>query len=223
MAEVGRFEGLEVVSFELGLAYTNAYLLGDPGAGEAIAVDPAWDGEFILSQAEQRRWRITSIWLTHAHFDHFGGAAAIAGSGDAALPIALHPADHPLWQADGGARLFGVAGFDRGPEPTVDFQHGMTMAFGGKSFEVRHTPGHSPGHVIIVGKDLGIVFAGDLVFHGSVGRADLPGGDWETLLASIRDEILVLPDATLLLSGHGPPTTVGDERRSNPFLTEFIR
>ena len=103
MVELGRFNGLEVITFELGPALTNAYLLGDSSSGQAIAIDPAWDGNFILDQAAQRGWRITSIWLTHAHFDHFGGAGPIADAGDAPIPIALHPDDQLLWRADGGA------------------------------------------------------------------------------------------------------------------------
>lgn len=209
---------LEIVSFELGLAMTNAYLVGDPATQTAVVVDPAWDGAMIHEAALERGWRVTSIWLTHAHFDHFGGVAELADLAEVTPPVALHPLDEPLWRAHGGAAFFGVPGFDPGPEPTIDLEHGMKMQLGDHTFEVRHTPGHSPGHVILVAAEDGLVFSGDLIFMGSVGRTDLPGGDWPTLLKSIQDEILPLPDDTILLSGHGPQTTVGRERSTNPFI-----
>jgi glyoxylase-like metal-dependent hydrolase (beta-lactamase superfamily II) len=201
----------------LGPVQTNAYLVGDAATGEAVVIDPAWDGAAILREAERRAWRITQIWLTHAHFDHFGGAAAVADASRA--PVALHPDDHPLWRFNGGAPAFGFQQFDPGPEPTVSLAHGMLMHLGRHEFEVRHTPGHTPGHVIFVAREERVAFSGDLIFQGGVGRTDLPGGDWETLLKSIREEILTLPDETQILSGHGAETTVGAERRFNPFLT----
>jgi glyoxylase-like metal-dependent hydrolase (beta-lactamase superfamily II) len=119
----------------------------------------------------------------------------------------------------GGAHAFGISEFDAGPEPTVYLEHGMKLGLGSQEFEVRHTPGHSPGHVILTYEQGGAVFCGDLVFRGSVGRTDLLGGDMETLLASIQQEVLSLPDEVLLLTGHGPATSVGVERRTNPFLS----
>jgi glyoxylase-like metal-dependent hydrolase (beta-lactamase superfamily II) len=118
----------------------------------------------------------------------------------------------------GGASAFGFPDFDPGPEPTVALEHGMQMQLGGSGFEVRHTPGHTPGHVVFRELGAGLVLCGDLIFRGSVGRTDLAGGDQAGLFASIRDEILSLPDSTRLFPGHGSPTTVGEERRSNPFL-----
>ncbi|MEJ2012497.1 MAG: MBL fold metallo-hydrolase [Anaerolineales bacterium] len=203
---------------ELGLAQTNTYLVGDSSSASAIVIDPAWQGDRIARAAADRGWRIGSIWLTHAHFDHFGGAAGVADAYDTPVPVALHPLDLPLWRAMGGAALFGMSAFDPGPEPTIELQAGMQLRIGGETFEVRHTPGHTPGHVIFVNQAIGVVFCGDLIFQQGVGRTDLPGGNWEALLASIREEILVLPDETRLFSGHGPATTVGEERRRNPFL-----
>lgn len=208
----------EVVAFELGMAQTNTYLIGEPGKDHAVVIDPAWQGDRIARAAHDRHWRIGSIWLTHAHFDHFGGAAGIADAYDVPVPVALHEEDQPLWRAMGGAPLFGLPTFDPGPEPTIDLTHGMLLTLGEIEFEVRHTPGHSPGHVILISGELGAVFCGDLIFQGSVGRTDLPGGSWETLLESIQHEILSLPDETRLFPGHGLPTTVGYEREHNPFL-----
>jgi len=211
-------ESPKIVTFTLGPALTNAYLLGNDSEGTAVVVDPAWDGKVIAAEAARRGWRITDIWLTHAHFDHFGGAGAVADSGAAPIPVALHPADQPLWRALGGAAWFGLADFDPGPEPTIALSHGMNMRAAGEEIEVRHTPGHTPGHVVFVLPRSGRVFCGDLIFEAGVGRTDLPGGDWETLLRSIREQILTLPDETELLPGHGQPTTVGRERATNPFL-----
>ena len=212
---------LELVPFELGMAMTNTYLLGDPDRGEAVVIDPAWDGELIAEEARNRSWRITSIWLTHAHFDHFGGAGAIVDITDPPVPIAMSFLDMPLWRVKGGAAMFGVPGFDAGPEPSIDLADGMILSFGNHKFEVRHTPGHSPGHIVLKSESLGAVFCGDLVFQGSVGRTDLPGGSWDQLLGSIEREILILPDDTLLFPGHGPMTKVGIERETNPFIGEI--
>ena len=208
---------LSVVRMVLGPVQTNAYLVGNSDTLEAVVIDPAWDGAAILQEAARHGWRISQIWLTHAHFDHFGGSAAVADESRA--PVALHPEDQPLWRFSGGAPLFGFPQFDPGPEPTISLEHGMILRLGDHEFEVRHTPGHTPGHVIFVARRSGLALCGDLIFQGGVGRTDLPGGDWETLLRSIREEILTLPDETQLLSGHGPETTVGAERRLNPFLT----
>jgi len=213
-------EALAVVSFVLGPVGTNAYLVADPATGDAAVIDPAWDGQVIVDEARRRGWRLQGIWLTHAHFDHFGGAAAVAEAFN--VPVALHPDDQTLWRFHGGAPLFGFPQFDPGPEPTLSLSHGMELRLGGHVFEVRHTPGHSPGHVIFVAHHGGPVFCGDLIFQASVGRTDLPGGDWDTLLASIQREIFTLPDDTQLLSGHGPATTVAEERRWNPFLTGLV-
>jgi glyoxylase-like metal-dependent hydrolase (beta-lactamase superfamily II) len=209
---------LSVVSFVLGPVQTNAYLVGDPSIKKAVVIDPAWDGEVIVREAERRDWQIEGIWLTHAHFDHTGGVAAVAKSGDSGIPVALHPEDMLLWRAQGGAAFFGFRSFDPGPEPSIELAHNMELHLGSHKFEVRSTPGHTAGHVIFIAREAQIAFSGDLIFRGSVGRTDLPGGDWNTLRRSIEEEVLTLPDETQLLSGHGPSTTVGHERRTNPFL-----
>lgn len=208
---------LEIVTFTLGPAMTNAYLVADPETKEAAVIDPAWDGHVILTESIQRGWRIAHLWYTHAHFDHIGGAAAIADALNPLPLVALHPADHVLWRSQGGAPFFGYK-IDPGPEPTIDLQHGQILRLGSVEFEVRHTPGHTPGLCILYAATEGVCFCGDLIFRDSVGRTDLPGGDWQTLLDSIHAHVFTLPDETRLLSGHGPETTVGQEKQLNPFL-----
>ena len=208
---------LEIVSFTLGPAMTNSYLVADSETKDAAVIDPSWDGHVILAEAQKRGRRIAHLWYTHAHFDHIGGAGAIADALNPLPLVALHPADHVLWRAEGGAPLFGFR-IDPGPEPTIDFEHGQTLYLGNMAFEVRHTPGHTPGHVVLYSAAAKVCFCGDLIFHDSVGRTDLPGGDWDTLVESIRKHVFTLPDDTRLLSGHGPETTVGQEKMYNPFV-----
>jgi glyoxylase-like metal-dependent hydrolase (beta-lactamase superfamily II) len=208
-------------------------------------IDPAWDGHLILKAAGQRGWRIAHLWYTHAHFDHIGGAGAIADALNPLPLVALHPNDHVLWRAGGGGALFGFD-IDPGPEPTIDFYQGQLLRLGSVEFEVRFTPGHTPGHCILYVPDIraersgahtlrggtaivgpvdeaaprsrSVCFCGDVIFAGSVGRTDFPGGSWEQLEKSITTQIFTLPDDTRLLSGHGPETTVGEEKLSNPFV-----
>jgi hydroxyacylglutathione hydrolase len=210
---------LEIVSFTLGPAQTNAYLVADPATREAAVIDPSWDGHIILKAAQDRGWRIGHLWYTHAHFDHIGGAGAIADALNPLPLVALHPEDHVLWRAGGGGAVFGFD-IDPGPEPTIDFQQGQILKLGSSEFEVRYTPGHTKGHCVLYVARENICFCGDLIFKGSVGRTDLPGGDWDTLEKSIKTQIFTLPDETRLLSGHGPETTVGNEKTNNPFVGE---
>jgi glyoxylase-like metal-dependent hydrolase (beta-lactamase superfamily II) len=208
---------LDIVSFTLGPAITNAYLVADSETREAAAIDPAWDGDVILAEAEKRDLRISHMWYTHAHFDHIGGAGAIADALNPLPLVALHPADHVLWRAEGGAPLFGFK-IDPGPEPTIDLKHGQKLKLGKTEFEVRHTPGHTPGSCVFYVESDGVCFCGDLIFRDSVGRTDLPGGDWDALVKSVREQIFTLPDETRLLSGHGPETTVKNEKQFNPYV-----
>lgn len=210
--------GLEIVNLALGMTMTNTYLVGDNGTNQAVVIDPGWDGKRIVEEAETRDWQISQIWLTHAHFDHLGGAGEVANAFEPVLPVALHPEDNWLWETQGGAALFGIGGIDPGPEPSIALAHGSKLVLGNFEFEVRHAPGHTPGHVMFYCKQEGVLFCGDVIFRTSIGRTDLPRGDYGTLLASIREQVFSLPDETRLLSGHGPESTVGFEKAYNPFL-----
>lgn len=209
---------LEIVPFVLGPVDTNAYLVGDSQSGQAVAIDPAWDGRLIAAQATQQGWRLEQVWVTHAHFDHMAGTAELLKAIQPPPGVALHPADLPLWRMQGGAPLFGMR-ITPAPEPSVTLEEGQLLSVGNYSFEVRCTPGHTPGHVLFHCVAEKVVFCGDLIFAGSVGRTDLPGGSFAALLDSIQHRVLSLPDETRLFSGHGPVTTVGEERINNPFLS----
>jgi glyoxylase-like metal-dependent hydrolase (beta-lactamase superfamily II) len=201
----------------LGPVQTNAYLLHDPQSQRTVAIDPAWDGEKIVQLAEQNGWQIEQIWLTHAHFDHLGGVAGIIKSLASRPTIALHADDLPLWHVQGGAQLFGFH-MDAIPEPNLRLKHGQILRIGDVDVEVRHAPGHTPGHVVFYVPSAAVCFCGDVIFESGIGRTDLPGGDFETLMNSIREQILTLPDRTRLLSGHGNETTIAQERIHNPWL-----
>lgn len=208
---------LEIVRFTLGPVQTNAYLIADSETGTAAVIDPAWEGATIRLEAERRGWRVEQVWITHAHFDHIGGLADLVRGLNPMPVIALHPAERPLWEMGGGAALFGFS-LPPLPPPTLDLAHGQTLTLGNLTFEVRHAPGHTPGLCVFYCAQAGVCFCGDLIFQGSVGRTDLPGGSWEALVESIRTQIFTLPDETRLLSGHGDETTVGEEKRFNPFV-----
>ena len=208
---------LEIIPFTLGLVMTNSYLVADSETGEAVVIDPADEGQVIVTTAKQRGWRIGNIWLTHAHFDHIAGAGEVADQLNPPPPVALHPDDYSLWRLQGGAPLFGMR-IDPGPEPSIDLYHGQLLNLGSFQFEVRYTPGHTRGHVLFFCDQERIAFCGDVIFQGSIGRTDLPGGDFDTLISSIRNQVLTLPEDTRLFSGHGPETTVGREKKYNPFL-----
>lgn len=208
---------ISVVKLTLGPVETNTFLIADPETRDAIVIDPADQGARIVGEANERGWHITSIWLTHAHFDHLAGAGGVADRCNPPPPVALHPGDYPLWRMEGGAMFFGMH-IDPGPEPSIEFYHGQTLHLGSNEIEVRHAPGHTRGHVMFYCPAEKMLFCGDVIFQGSIGRTDLPGGDYQTLLDSIKNQVLTLPDETVLFPGHGPRTTVGHERRLNPFL-----
>lgn len=208
---------LEIVRLALGPVSTNTYLVADPSVGKAAVIDPAWDGQIIIDEAKRLGWEIGHVWLTHAHFDHMGGVAVIADRVSPIPTIALHPDDYPLWRRQGDAAVFGFS-IDPGPEPNVPLSHGQVLHLGQYPIEVRHAPGHTPGHVVFYCEKEKVLFSGDVLFKHAIGRTDLSDANYPLLLQSIRNQILTLPDETKVLPGHGPESTVGTERRENPFL-----
>ncbi|HET7461848.1 MAG TPA: MBL fold metallo-hydrolase [Longimicrobium sp.] len=204
-----------VRSFTGGAFAENSYLLVCAATRAAIVVDPGAATPQLLAEARRLGARVESIVLTHAHIDHVEGLAQ--AKEETGAPVYLHPADTELYRnAPLQAQWFGVR---MDPLPPVDhpLAEGDTVRFGECELAVRFAPGHAPGHVILVGD--GVAMVGDVIFNGSIGRTDLPGGDLATLMRSIREQVLTLPDATTLHTGHGPDTTVGHERVSNPFIT----
>jgi glyoxylase-like metal-dependent hydrolase (beta-lactamase superfamily II) len=195
----------------------NAYLAVCESTGASVVIDPGADAPRIAHAIASEGIDVRAILLTHAHIDHVEGVADVRRAARD-TPIWLHPEALGMYRAmPHQAARFGLD-LAALPEPTDQFVPGESYDFGDCSLEVRFTPGHAPGHVTLVEEHAGLAFVGDVVFHGSIGRTDLPGGDLKTLMKSIRQEILTLPDDTVLYSGHGPPTTVGHERVGNPFL-----
>jgi hydroxyacylglutathione hydrolase len=206
---------LEVVALPNGQFAENCYLLADRRTREAVIIDPGEEPAMFLAELDTRAWHLRGIWLTHAHIDHIMGVGVVRRATGA--PIHLHPLDRPIYDALPQFGAWVGMQLEPPPPPDVPLQAGRPVRIGRFEFDVRFTPGHSPGSVSFVGHDM--VFGGDVLFNGSIGRTDLPGGDYATLMASIQSQFLSLPDSTVVHSGHGPDTTIGVERLTNPFLT----
>lgn len=194
----------------------NCSIFGDEASGEAIVVDPGDDVEEIQRILERHGLQVRAIVITHAHIDHIGGAHQLKTFTGA--PVYLHPADLAVYdQLEMQAAWLGLW-----PPPRVQVDRmlaeGDQLKLGGVSFEVLHTPGHTPGSICLWIPAEKKLVAGDTLFRDSIGRTDLPGGDAEQILRSIRDKLLVLPEDTFVIPGHGPTTTLGRERQHNFFL-----
>lgn len=208
---------MEVRTFTGGGFGQNAYLLVCEPSELAVVVDPGADAPRMADAIVHEKLDVAAILLTHAHIDHVEGVAAIRRVVPD-VPIWLHPEALPMYRAmPHQAARFGLD-MEALPDPTDQLTHGMRFELGKCGLDVRYSPGHAPGHVILVADDESFALVGDVVFHGSIGRTDLPGGDMKTIMKSIREQVLTLPDHTVLYSGHGPPTTIGRERFGNPFL-----
>lgn len=207
---------LDQITFPVGPLACNCTVLGDRDSSTAIIIDPGADIDAILQRLTQHGWRLIAILVTHGHIDHIGGAAELklaTGAG-----IWLHPRDHAQlelleWQANFvGMAAPPVTSADADLTPAARVKLGATVV------EVLETPGHTEGSVSLYLPTENKLFAGDTLFAGSIGRTDLPGGNSRAILNSIRGTLLALPDSTLVIPGHGPQTTIGRERNTNPFL-----
>ncbi len=206
---------MKVVQIPNGQFAENCYLVIDEATNACAIVDPGEEGGLIAHKVAAAGVTPVAIWLTHAHVDHVLGIPRLKD--ETGAPVYLHPADRILYDhVAEQAAAFGMEAA-RLPPPDRELAPGDCLRVGGLEFLVRHAPGHSPGSVVFEGH--GVAFTGDVLFQGSIGRTDLPGGDFDTLRQSIERELLTLPDSTIVYSGHGPETTIGHERRTNPFLT----
>ncbi len=193
---------------------TNCYLLSCPESKYAIIVDPGGDPDLIEAAVEQNGLVPSEIVCTHGHSDHIAVAADLMKK--YGIGLAIHSADTQIVKMSvNEAPLWGLGTIEE-PSVSRELSHGNRIIFGNVHGKVLHTPGHTPGGISLLFKD--IVFVGDTLFAGSIGRTDFPGGNFDTLITSIRSELMVLPDETKVYCGHGPSTTIGEERRENPFI-----
>ncbi len=228
-----------VTGFPAGAFAANCYVIAPAPGEECVIVDPGQDAEDGIEEIlREHRLKPVAVLLTHGHLDHMWSVAPVCGAKD--IPAYIHPADRALLSDPGRGfplavtqQLFGGVTFTE-PDDVLELADGMTLTLAGLELVVDHAPGHTQGSVTFrlpagpgagpdVGTDLtegeaGLMFSGDLLFAGSIGRTDLPGGDYQTILASLARVCLPLPDETIVLSGHGPATTIGAERAGNPFL-----
>ena len=194
----------------------NCSILGDEASGEAIVVDPGADIPRIMAVLNRHKLTVRQILITHAHIDHIAGAARLKHLTGA--PILYNPRDLPLVKMmDVQAGWLGIPTPEVLP-PDDTLEEGRIIAITGLSGNILHTPGHTQGSVCLYLPTQQLLIAGDTLFAGSVGRTDLPGGDGPMLIRSIQEKLLPLPDETVVFPGHGPSTTIGEERESNPFL-----
>jgi glyoxylase-like metal-dependent hydrolase (beta-lactamase superfamily II) len=207
-----------VETLTVGPLEENAYLVIDPATREAALVDPGAEPERLVAWVAEHDVTLTAIWLTHAHFDHIGGVAGVTAVHD--VPVYLHPLDLPVYARGAQSAARWGLPFEQPSAPSHRYEEGDVLALGDARFTVWHVPGHAPGHVILRSGD--VLLGGDLLFAGSIGRVDLPGADpdaMQTSLERVRD----LPDSVVVYPGHGPATTVGREKVSNPFLRGAAR
>lgn len=197
----------------------NARIVSDSETLDAVVIDPGGDAEKLVKYIRTQGLICRQIWLTHSHFDHCGGVSDFL----AAIPCELvgHPGEQFMRaRVEQIVAMYGLSGgtMKNCPEPDISITGGETLQVGAFSFETLFTPGHAPGHLCFYCASENTLIAGDTLFQGSIGRTDLPGGDYDTLMESISDKILTLPPETVVMPGHGPDTKVGIEARTNPFL-----
>jgi hydroxyacylglutathione hydrolase len=208
-------------TFPVGPLLCNCTILGDEASGEAMIVDPGDNIPQILSFLQRHHLTLKQIVVTHGHIDHIGGAGRLKKATRA--PVLLNQYDLPqLQMMDLQAAWLGISPPEILP-PDTSADEGMIVGIAGHSAQILHTPGHTEGSICLHFAPESLLLAGDTLFAGSIGRTDLPGGDARQILRSLHDRLLILPDTTRVIPGHGPETTIGAERESNPFLRPGIR
>ncbi len=203
-----------IKKLEVGPIVTNCFIVGCESTKEAVVIDPGDDPDKILMKLAESELKVKYLMNTHGHFDHVSANKRMKKATGA--PIAIHPEDEPMFnELSQSARMFGLES-ENSPPADIHLNEGDDISFGEITFKVLHTPGHSKGGICLYTK--GHLFAGDTLFSGSIGRTDLPGGDFDTLISSVRQKIFPLDDDTIVYAGHGPETTIGREKATNPFL-----
>ncbi len=197
----------------VGPLQANCYILGCEQTRQAAVIDPGGDGDRILMALAKEGLKVAAILNTHGHFDHVGGNNALKSATGA--PLMIHRQDAPmLIHLAASAAAWGLQA-ENSPEPDRLLEDGDSVTFGTITLQVLHTPGHTPGGISLYTP--GVVFVGDTLFAGSIGRTDFPGGDFDTLIDAIRTKLFILPDETVVYAGHMQKTTIGQEKRYNPF------
>ena len=212
-----QMNSLQIKKMELGPIGTNAYLLWEDGGKEAILIDAPPDcKDEVLPILEKESLFLSEIWLTHGHWDHMAGAAALVNN---TTSVIGHKADKMLFEEPAVMSTFAMPGMEFLPVNITKWvDEGDILDLFGRKVTVHHCPGHCPGNIIFYLEEEKVCFVGDVIFARSIGRADLPGGDFATLERSIQKKVYILPEETEICPGHGPDTTVGEELKSNPFV-----
>lgn len=206
----------------LGLAATNCYILADDTTKEAILIDPCDDAPLLKQTLDERGWSLKLILATHGHFDHVLASAPLKDMTGA--PFWIHERDSFFLDSlpEQGLRFVGRRFPPAAPVDRWLTDEPETIRIGAITLETLHTPGHAPGHVSFLWREGNAVFSGDCLFEGSIGRTDLPGADYDQLMQTITDRLLPLGDDVQVMCGHGRPTTIGAERRHNPFILSYL-
>ncbi|PZG51019.1 MBL fold metallo-hydrolase [Spongiactinospora gelatinilytica] len=215
-----------IAGFPAGAFQANCYVVAPAAGEECVVIDPGQDAVGALDDVlREHRLKPVAVLLTHGHIDHVWSVAPVCGARD--IPAWIHPEDRDLLSDPGkgfsaaSAQIFGGLTLSE-PDDVRELADGAVMELAGLSVTVDHTPGHTPGSVCFRLAGEQVMFSGDLLFQGSIGRTDLPGGDYRQILTSLAGKCLPLPDETVVLPGHGPQTTIGRERAANPYLAEAV-